>query len=42
MASVAINPHMVVIQIHVGRNLVDDVLLGESFGANVITEDLRK
>jgi hypothetical protein len=33
---VAINPHMVVIQIHVGRNLADDVLLDEGFSANII------
>jgi hypothetical protein len=42
MASIAINPHMVVIQVHVGWNMVDDVLLDENFGANIITKDLRK
>jgi hypothetical protein len=42
VALVAIDPHMVIIQVHVGRNLVDDVLLNEGFGANIITEDLKK
>lgn len=42
MTLVAINPHMTIIQIHIGQNLVDDVLLGEGFGANIIIEDLRK
>jgi len=42
MTLVAINPHMTIIQIHIGQNLVDDVLLSEGFGANIIIEDLRK
>jgi hypothetical protein len=33
---------MVIIQVHVGRNLVDDMLLDEGFGANIIIEDLKK
>jgi hypothetical protein len=31
-----------VIQVHVGQNLVDDVLLNGGFGAKIITEDVRK
>jgi hypothetical protein len=42
VALVAIDLHMAVIQVHVGQNLVDDVLLDEGSGANIITEDLRK
>ncbi len=42
LALIAINPHMVVIQVHIGRNLVDDVLLGGGSKANIITKDLRK
>ncbi len=42
MVSVNIDPHMAVIQVHVGQNLVDDVLLDGGFGANIITKDLRK
>ncbi len=33
---------MAVIQVHVRKNLVDDVLLNEGSSANIITEDLRK
>jgi hypothetical protein len=39
---VAIDLHMAVIQVRVGQNLVDDVLLDEGSGANIIIEDLRK
>jgi hypothetical protein len=42
MALVAINPHTLVIQGHVGRNMVDDVLLDEGSSANIITKDLKK
>lgn len=42
MALVAIDLHMAVIQVHVGQNLVDDVLLDESSSAKIIIEDLRK
>jgi hypothetical protein len=42
MVSVAMNLHTMGIQIHVGRNLVDDVLLDEGSGANIIIEDLKK
>ncbi len=39
---VAIDPHMVVIPIHVGKNLVEDVLLDGGSSVNIITEDLRE
>jgi hypothetical protein len=42
MVSIAIDPHLVVIHIHVGWNLVDDVSLDRGSGANIITKDLRK
>jgi hypothetical protein len=42
VASVAINPHMAIIQVHVGQNLVDDVLLDGGSGANIIARDLRR
>jgi hypothetical protein len=33
---------MVIIEVHVGQNLVDDVLLDKGFGTNIITKDLKK
>jgi hypothetical protein len=42
VASIAINPRMAIIQVHVGQKLVDDVLLNRGFSANIITKDLRK
>lgn len=42
LALIAIDPHMAVIQVHIRRNLVDDVLLGGGSKANIIIEDLRK
>ncbi len=42
MALVAINLHMAVILVHVGQNLVDDVLLNEGFGANIIKKYMRR
>jgi hypothetical protein len=33
---------MVVIQVHVGQNLMDNVLVDRGFGANIITDDMRK
>ncbi len=42
VALVAIDLHMGVIQVHVKRNLVDDVLLDEGSSANIIIEDLQK
>jgi hypothetical protein len=42
MASIAIDPHIAVIHVHVGGNLVDDVLLDRSLKTNIITKYLRK
>ncbi len=39
---VSINPHMAVISVHVGKNIVEDVLLDGELGVNIITKDLRK
>jgi len=33
---------MAIIHIHVGRNLVDDVLLDKGSNAHIVTKDLRK
>jgi hypothetical protein len=33
---------MAIIPIHVGKNLVEDVLLDGGSGVNIITKDLRK
>jgi len=33
---------MVVIQVHVGKQLMDDMLLEREFKVNIITKDLRK
>jgi hypothetical protein len=38
---VAINNHMVVIQVQIGRNTIDGVLLDEGFWVNIIIEQLR-
>jgi len=38
---VAINNHMAVIQVQIGRNTIDDVLLDEGFWVNIIIEQLR-
>jgi hypothetical protein len=35
---VAINNHMVIIQVHIGKNIVEDVLLDGGFGINIITK----
>jgi hypothetical protein len=39
--TVAIDNHMVVIQVQIGKNTIEDVLLGGGFGVNIITEQLR-
>lgn len=39
---IAIDPHMVVIQIHVRKNLVEDVLLDGWSRLNIIVDDLLK
>jgi hypothetical protein len=33
---VVIDNHMVVIQVHIGRNTIDDVLLDGGYGVNII------
>jgi hypothetical protein len=38
---VAINNHMVIIKIQIGRNTIDDVLLDGGFKVNIIIEQLR-
>ncbi len=40
VASIAIDLHMDVIPIHVGKNLVKDVLFDGGFEVNIIIEDL--
>jgi hypothetical protein len=39
---VAIDPQVVVIPIHVGKNLVEDVLLDGGSSVNIIIEDLKE
>ncbi len=39
---VAIDLHMVVISMHVRKNIVEDVLLDGGLGVNIITKDLKK
>lgn len=39
---VVINPHMEVIPMHMGKNIVEDVLLDGELGVNIIIKDLRK
>jgi len=38
---IAINNHMALIQVHMGRNMIDDVVLDGGSGVNIITEQLR-
>jgi hypothetical protein len=38
---VAIDNHMVVIQVQIGKNTIEDVLLDGGFGINIITEQLK-
>jgi len=40
--SVVINPHMAIILVHVGKNLVEDVLLDGGLNVNIITKVLKK
>lgn len=42
MVLAAIDLHMVIIKVHVGQILVDDVLLDRGSRTNIITEDLKK
>ncbi len=39
---VAINPHMAIIPVHVGKTIVEDNLLDGELGVNIIIKDLRK
>jgi len=39
---VIVNLHMVIIQVQIGKNIVEDVLLDGGFGVNIIIENLRK
>ncbi len=38
---VAIYNHMTIIQVHIGKNTIDDVLLDGGFRVNIITEQLK-
>jgi hypothetical protein len=40
IALVAIDPHMVVIQVQVGKNIIEDVLLDGGLGINIMTNEL--
>jgi hypothetical protein len=42
VGSVVINSNMVIILVHVGKNIVKDVLLDGGSGVNIITKDLKK
>lgn len=42
IATIDMDPHMVVISINVGKNLVVDVLLDGGLTVNMITHSLRK
>jgi len=41
VASVAIDHQMAVIQIQIGKNFIEDVLLDSGFGINIIMEKLK-
>jgi len=41
VASIVIDHHMVVIHVHIGKNLVDDELLDGRLGVNIIIEKLK-
>jgi hypothetical protein len=40
IAFVAIDPHMVMIHIQVGKNMVEDILLGGRSAMNIMTKEL--
>jgi hypothetical protein len=42
IALMVIDLHMVMIQVQVGKNMVEDVLLDGGFGVNILTKELRK
>ena len=41
-AAIAVDKQMPVIQLQIGRNLVDNVLLDGGSGVNIMSEDLRR
>jgi hypothetical protein len=41
MVVVAIDNHMVIIQLHIGKNIIEDVLLDGSSTVNIIIEQLK-
>ncbi len=42
VGSIALNPRMEIIQVHMGKNIMEDVLLDGGLGVNIITKDLKK
>jgi len=42
VATIEMDPHMVVILVYVGKNLVGDVLLDGGLAINIITNSLKK
>jgi len=42
VGSIVIDPHTIIILVHVGKNIVEDVLLDGGSGVNIITKDLRR
>ncbi len=36
--AIAINNHMVIIQVQIGKNILEDVLLDGGYGVNIIIE----
>jgi hypothetical protein len=42
VGSIATNPHMAIILVHVGKNVVEDVLLDGGSSVNIIIEDLME
>ncbi len=40
-ATIITNHQMAMIQVQVGKNFIDDVLINGGFGVNIITENLR-
>jgi hypothetical protein len=42
VGSIAIDPDMAIILVHVGKNIVKDVLLDGGSSVNTITKDLKK
>jgi hypothetical protein len=38
----AIDPHMVVIQVHVGKNIIENVILDGGSNVNIMTKEFQK